>query len=93
MIKVEVVTDFPDYSPGGKWTEIFDAVKSMPVGQVRRFTLDNQQEVRSAQASINSNSDHHVNPLKVMGYKVKTRTRPVNHEKTGAWHLFVKRVA
>lgn len=96
-MKIETVSEIPDFSSTGRWRELYEACEKMEVNQVIRLTVDNKADVRSAQASLQGS--HGVsaggkdrNTLRNRGYRFVTRTRPVNGKDDGQWHLFIKRI-
>jgi len=96
-LKIDVVTEMPDFSSTGRWRELYEAAEKMEVDQVIRVELENKADVRSAQASLQGS--HGVasggkdrNTLRNRGFRFATRSRSVNGKDDGKWYLFVKRL-
>jgi hypothetical protein len=94
-LKIETVSEIPDFTPRGKWIELFEAAEKMSVGQVIRLTAENRKEATSAQANLQGShsAGRPKSTLREKGYKFVTRTQAVNGRKDGQWYVFIKRTA
>lgn len=96
-LKIEDVSEIPDFSQRGKWHELFERAENMKVDQVIRVQLNNRKECTSAQASLQAGhsdkSHRNSTSLRKLGYRFLTRTQPVNGSKDGQWYLYIKRIA